>query len=168
MAYIQLADCLQDEIKSYANIIAKMGAMNDVALVFDEFKQATQANYPAEAELAAGYYYLSIGTYSTSTITATVTSADEVIEALNWFREKDWKSSGFKDNGESSTRIYTLKNKNSTNEIQFEAYFSGGTCEFVPSGKRRHIKATEAIPARKGSYAPIMELKCDDVALPTE
>jgi hypothetical protein len=172
MAYIQLANCIQDEIKSYANMIAKIGTKNDVGLVFDEFKKVasttTDALFTVDP-LAAEYYYLNIGMYSTPSLTATVKSADEVIEALDWFREKGWKSTGFTDDGDSQTRSYTMKNKDSENQFTFEAYFSGGTCEFVPvEGKRKHVKGTAAIAATKGSYVPVMELKCNEFALPTE
>ena len=163
MPYIQLADCVEETIMSYSRIIAKIGAQNDVGLVFDEFKKATT---DAVDGLDADYYYLSIASWgSSSRITASVKSSDEVLEALNWFRKRGWKSTEFTDDGDSQTRSYTLKNKDSENEITFEAYFGGGTCEFVPTTKRRHIPA---VKATAGKYVPIMELKCDGVALPTE
>tara|TARA_R110002110_G_scaffold178731_4_gene383996 strand:+ start:40 stop:531 length:492 start_codon:yes stop_codon:yes gene_type:complete len=163
MSYIQLSEKVKSEIASYGQLIAKLGLLNDIGLIIDEFKKDSE-----DRSFAASYYHATLSSYGSS-ITAEVASADQSLEVLEWFRTRGWKSKKFTDSSESQTRSYTLAHENSINEITLDAYFSGGTCEFVPvKGKRKHIKGTEAIPAQKGKYVPVMELKCDGVALPTE
>jgi hypothetical protein len=151
---ILLSKLVEKQISYHAATIAKFGAMNEVAKIADGYEEA----FPNR------HYWSDLNSYGGVVVNIQVTSADQALEALEWFREHGFKSEKFTDDGDAGSRTYTLKNDTEC-EITLRAYFTGGTCEFVATGKRKHVKSVAALPGR---YEPIMELKCEGIALPKE
>ena len=113
-----VSERIKYEIDRLTERAEEMLAMAPVHVLFDE----------AERDSENTRFYYGFATYCSYK----VTSGDQAVEILNWWRERGYRAKSFRDDEVSGSRDYRMENRDNP-DIQFSmfVYFTGDECTFV-------------------------------------
>ena len=155
--YRELSPRILDSISNLENSKTTILKNNVQALLFDKYEEDNEV------------YWTAVN-YNTPEIAIEVSSGDEALESLKWFRDNGFKSVSFSDFDYNSSRTYRLEStdKDSDLKISLQCRFDKGTCQFVsePTGEYEDVAEVVAIPAHKRQVMK-KTLKCGTTDIPT-